>query len=130
MTLANWCVLAACLLPIATIGIAKAASARADQRELRYNNRHPRAWTERLQGWQHRANAAQQNGWEALPLFIAAVVLAQQAHADQAQIDMLAGGFIFCRILYIAAYLANQATLRSLIWFAASACSVAILLLS
>ncbi|MBC3933882.1 MAPEG family protein [Undibacterium sp. CY7W] len=130
MTFANWCVLAACLLPIATIGLAKVASARADQRELRYNNRHPRAWTDRLQGWQQRANAAQQNGWEALPLFIAAVVLAQQAHADQSHIDMLAAAFIVCRILYIAAYLANQATLRSLIWFAAGGCSVAILLLS
>jgi len=130
MTLANWCVLAACMLPIATVGLAKIASAQAPKTAGRYDNRNPRVWAEHLTGWQQRAHAAQNNGWEALPLFIAAVLLAQQAHADQARIDMLAMAFVGLRCLYIAAYIFNQGSLRTLIWAAGMASSIAILLLS
>src|SRR5450830_148110 len=94
MTIANWCVLTACLLPIITVGLAKAGSATSATRAERYDNNNPREWATRLTGWQQRALAAQNNGWEALPLFIAAVVLTQQAHADQGRIDLLAMSFI------------------------------------
>ncbi len=118
MTIANWCVLIACVLPTATIGLAKIASARLPRGEGRYNNKRPREWTASLSGWQARANAAQMNGFEILPLFIAAVVLAQQAHADQARIDLLAMSFIGLRLVYIALYLANIDALRTLVWIA------------
>lgn len=130
MTLANWCVLAACLLPVITVGLAKAGSAKLKPVEGGYNNREPRLWAQQLEGWRQRANAAQQNGWEALPLFIAAVVLAQQAHADQGRIDMLAMTFIGLRLIYIATYLANMSNLRSLVWTAGVAVNVAILFMS
>lgn len=130
MTLANWCVLAACLLPVITVGLAKADSAKLKPEEGGYDNREPRLWAQQLEGWRQRANAAQQNGWEALPLFIAAVVLAQQAHADQGRIDMLAMTFIGLRLIYIATYLANMSNLRSLVWTAGVAVNVAILFMS
>lgn len=130
MTLANWCVLAACLLPVITVGLAKAGSAKLSREEGRYNNQQPRVWAQQLQGWRQRANAAQQNGWEALPLFIAAVVLAQQAHADQGRIDTLAMIFIGLRLIYVATYLANMSNLRSLVWTAGVAVNIAILLMS
>lgn len=130
MTLANWCVLAACLLPVITVGLAKAGSAKLKPEEGGYDNREPRLWAQQLEGWRQRANAAQQNGWEALPLFIAAVVLAQQAHADQGRIDMLAMTFIGLRLIYIATYLANMSNLRSLVWTAGVAVNVAILFMS
>ena len=95
-----------------------------------YDNRHPRVWAQQLQGWRQRAYAAQQNGWEALPLFIAAVVLAQQAHADQGRIDTLAMIFIGLRLIYVATYLSNRSNLRSLIWTAGIAVNIAILLMS
>ncbi len=85
---------------------------------MQYDNNNPRLWESRLTGWQQRANAAQMNGFEALPLFIAAVILAQQAHADQSMIDMLAASFIGIRVAYTAVYILNMGNLRSIIWFA------------
>ena len=128
MTIANWCVLIACLLPIITVGLAKGASAKTASGAGRYDNNNPREWASRLTGWQQRAQAAQNNGWEALPLFIAAVVLAQQAHADQGRVDGLAIAFIVIRVLYVIAYLMNVGTLRTLIWMAGMGTSIAILL--
>ncbi|MBI3283530.1 MAG: MAPEG family protein [Burkholderiales bacterium] len=130
MTVANWCVLAACVLPAMTIGLAKIHSSKLARNAGRYDNQHPRAWALRLSGWQQRANAAQQNGFEALPLFIAAVLLAQQAHADQGRIDTLALVFIALRVLYAAVYLMNLGTLRTLIWTAALAANLAIFVMA
>lgn len=130
MNIANWCVLAACLLPTITVGLAKAQSAKMPRDAGRYDNNNPREWAQGLSGWKQRANAAQQNGFEALPLFIAAVVLAQQAHADQTRIDQLAVLFIALRIVYTIAYLMNQGTLRTLIWSGGLATSIAILLMA
>lgn len=128
MPIAHWCILAVCLLPVLTIGLAKAASVLARGRNgEHYDNKHPREWEARLTGWQQRAHAAQANGFEALPLFIAAVILAQQAHADQGRIDALALWFVTVRIVYVIAYLMNLGTLRSLVWAAGFAVSVAIL---
>ncbi|GJI90641.1 MAPEG family protein [Duganella hordei] len=130
MTIANWCVLVACFLPTATIGLAKLASARMPRGEGRYDNQRPREWTANLTGWKARANAAQMNGFEILPLFIAAVVLAQQAHADQGRINLLAMSFIGSRIVYIALYLANIDTLRTLVWLAGVGVSIALMAMS
>ena len=60
----------------------------------------------------------QVNGFESLPLFIAGVLFARMAQADQARIDVLALSFVGIRIAYVAAYLANQGSLRTLIWAA------------
>jgi uncharacterized MAPEG superfamily protein len=116
MTIANWCVLAACVLPVLTVGLAKMSSAKLPPKAGRYNNNNPRAWAQGLSGWQQRAVAAQNNGFEAAPLFIAAVILAQQAHAEQGRIDTLALIFVGVRVLYVAAYLMNLGVLRSLLW--------------
>jgi uncharacterized MAPEG superfamily protein len=118
MSVANWCVLTACLLPVVTVGMAKASFGMTSPRKGGYDNHNPRQWEAGLTGWQQRANAAQANGFEALPLFIAAVLMAQQAQADQALIDQLALTFIGIRVAYIASYLLDKATLRSLIWAA------------
>ncbi len=126
MTIANWCVLAACVLPVLTVGLAKASSAKLSRKEGRYDNNNPREWAKGLTGWQQRANAAQNNGFEALPLFVAAVLLAQQAHADQARIDTLALVFIALRLMYIAAYLMNLGALRTLFWSGGVAACVAL----
>lgn len=130
MTIANWCVVAACVLPIFTAGVAKAASAGKSRKEGGYDNRQPRDWAARMQGWQARAIAAQANGFEALPLFIAGVVLAQQVHADQGRIDLLAMSFVAIRLVYVAAYVMNQATLRSLVWTAGLLVSIGLVALS
>jgi uncharacterized MAPEG superfamily protein len=129
MTIAKWCILAACLLPVLTVGMAK-ASLLKPRREGGFDNNHPRDWESKLTGWQARAKAAQDNGFEALPLFIAGVIFAQMANADQTRIDQLAMAFIVIRIAYVAAYLTDWASLRSVIWFVGFAVSVALLFMA
>lgn len=129
MTIAKWCVLAACLLPVFSVGLAKASLSRLPRKQGGFDNENPREWEAKLQGWRARAHAAQLNGFEALPLFIAGVVFAQMAQADQSRIDLLAMGFVAARLAYVAAYLANKATLRSAIWTVGLGCSIALLAL-
>ena len=130
MTISNWCIVAACVMPVLTAGIAKASTARLSRKNGGYDNNNPREWASRLSGWQARAISAQSNGFETLPLFIAAVVLAQQAQAEQGRIDTLAMAFITIRVLYVAAYLMNLGTLRSLVWTAGFATSIGIMAMS
>jgi len=123
MTLAHWCVLVAALLPISCAWIAKAG--RFGFRE----NRDPRAWLAQQSGWRARANAAQANSFEALPFFIGAVLIAHQVQAPQRWVDTLALAFIALRVVYMALYLADKATLRSLAWTGGVACCVALVLI-
>jgi len=124
MTIANSCIIVASLLPIICAGLAKSQASGKPRRG--YDNHDPRAWLARQGGWQARANAAQQNGFEALPLFIAGVLVAQQLQAPQARIDALALGFIAARLVYCVAYLADYAALRSLCWLAGVVISIAL----
>ena len=126
MTIANTCVLVAAVLPIVTVGLAKGSTAGKKRRDGGYDNNHPRQWETKLEGWQARAAAAQNNGFEALPLFVFAVLAAQLAGLDQARTDMLAMAFIGVRVLYTVTYLANLAALRSLVWAAGLGVTIAI----
>ena len=127
MTIAKWCVLAACILPIATIGMAKISTARLKRKDGGYDNYNPRQWADNLSGWQRRAHAAQINGFEALPLFIVGVLYAQINQVAQGTIDQLALAFVAIRIAYVAAYLMNLDKLRTLIWTGGLGVSIALL---
>jgi uncharacterized MAPEG superfamily protein len=70
----------------------------------------------KLQGLSQRAYWAEQNSFEILPAFIAAVLVAHFAGAEQVLVDQLAIGFIASRVLYSICYLMNWASLRSLVW--------------
>lgn len=129
MTLADTCLLVACLLPIACAGLAKSRGFGKPRREGGFDNHQPRQWLAQLQGWQARAHAAQLNSFEALPLFIAGVLVAQRLNAAQATVDGLAVAFIVLRIGYIGAYLADRANLRSVLWLLALLCCVALFFL-
>ncbi|MBS0457311.1 MAG: MAPEG family protein [Proteobacteria bacterium] len=126
MTIADVCILVACLLPIICAVIAKSRGFGKPRREGGFDNHNPRAWLGNLQGWQARANAAQNNGFEALPLFIAGVLIAQQRHAPAAHVDALALTFVAARIGFIAAYLADRASLRSALWTLGLGASIAL----
>lgn len=126
MTLANICIIVACLLPIVCAGLAKSGGFGKKRRDGGYDNREPRTWLTGLTGWHARANAAQANSFEALPLFIAGVLAAQQMQLDQARTDALAIAFIVIRLAYIGLYVANVATLRSLAWIAGLGVSIAL----
>jgi uncharacterized MAPEG superfamily protein len=124
MTVAETCILVACFLPIVCAGIAKWKGFGKPRRDGGFDNHNPRQWLARLEGWQARANAAQQNSFEALPLFIAGVLVAERSGGAQAAIDTLAVVFIAARIGYIGAYVADRANLRSLLWLVGIGVSV------
>lgn len=111
MTIALWTLLVAAVFPVVCAGIAKAGPGK-------YDNRNPRAWLGRLDGYQARAHAAQQNSWEALAVYTAALVAAFAAGVDPATVSTVAGVFLAARIAYLVCYLADLATLRSLVWVA------------
>lgn len=121
MTLAHWTVLIAALLPFLTVGIAKA--------QRGYDNRDPRGWLARQQGYRLRAHNAHLNHFESFAPFAAAVLLAQQAGSAQHTIDTLAVVYLLARIAYTAAYVADRDILRSLCWTVGLAMVVALFLL-
>lgn len=126
MTLAEMCILAACLLPIACAGMAKSQGFGKPRRDGGFDNHNPRQWLGGLQGWQARAHAAQLNSFEALPLFIAGVLIAQFHNADQPLVNLLAAGFVVLRIGYIAMYLMDRANVRSIFWALGLTCCIAL----
>ena len=126
MTIAELCILIACLLPIVCAGIAKSKGFGVSRRDGGFDNHNPRQWLARLEGWQARANAAQHNSFEALPLFIAGVLIAQAHGAASSTIDALAVVFVLARVSYIATYLADRANLRTLSWVVALGCAIAL----
>jgi uncharacterized MAPEG superfamily protein len=119
MTTALWCLMIAAVLPIVCTGIAKWGFDGFD-------NRRPREWLAKQSGWRARANAAQANSWEALAIFTAAVLTAHLVEAPQPRIDLLALVFIAARVAYIACYVADQASLRSLVWLVGLGASFAL----
>ena len=91
MTIAYACVLFMGLLPYVAAGIAKKGFEG-------YDNSLPRQWLAKQTGFRARANAAQSNLFESLPLFFA---------------------YLFC-------YIVNWPTTRSFVWVAGLACVIAI----
>ena len=72
----------------------------------------------------------QLNSYEAFPAFAAAVIIAHLCAVSQDTINLLALSFIGARILYGIAYLADKATLRSLVWGVGFACVIALFVFS
>jgi uncharacterized MAPEG superfamily protein len=119
MTIAYWCVLVAALMPYVATAVAKVGGER-------YSNRNPRRWLDQQQGIRARANAAQANGFEALPFFAAAVIVAHLLHAPQARVDMLALVFVAARAAYLVCYLADWHWTRSIVWTIGFVATIAI----
>ncbi len=115
-TVAYWCLLVAALLPIACAWLAKAGKLGIPRRDGGYDNTNPRNWLARQKDWRARANAAQANSFEALPLFMAAVIIAHQLGANQVRLDILAFLYVALRILYIMMYISDLPTARSVVW--------------
>lgn len=122
MTIALWCVLAAAFLPYPFTLAAKWSR--------RFDNHSPREYLEATTGWHKRAHWAQLNSFEAFPAFAAAVIVNRVVLGPNALADTLALAFIALRIAYGLFYIADWALLRSIVWFAASVCVVALFVLA
>ena len=102
-------ILIAGLLPYVCAGIAKWGA-------RDYDNHHPRAWMGHLQGFRARADAAQQNSFEAFPLFAFAVIVPALFDAEPDEIALWGWVYIVLRVIYIYCYISDRASLRSLVW--------------
>jgi len=119
MTIAYACLLFMGLFPYVAAGIAKKGFENFD-------NSMPRQWLAKQTGFRARANAAQANLFESLPLFFAAVIIASINNAPQTRIDLLALGFVAARIAFLICYLANWPTTRTIVWSIGLICVIAI----
>jgi uncharacterized MAPEG superfamily protein len=119
MTIAYACLLFMGLFPYVAAGIAKKGFEN-------YDNSMPRQWLAKQTGFRARANAAQANLFESLPLFFAAVIIASINNAPQTRIDLLALGFVAARIAFLICYLANWPTTRTIVWSIGLICVIAI----
>ncbi len=124
MPIAYWCLLLAAMLPLLWTGVAKTIQRR------HFDNRKPRDFQARLDGMAQRAHWAHLNSFEAFAPFAAGVLAAEQLSAPQGRIDELAIAFVTLRVVYGLCYLANQATLRSLVWAAGMVCTVALFIIA
>jgi uncharacterized MAPEG superfamily protein len=111
MPIIFYVLLASSILPIIIAGIAvhfrKKEFGHAD-------NNHPRIQQSKLTGIGARTMAAQQNAWEALPVFISVVLIAYACGVDLNSLDLSALIFITFRVLHAIFYILHLASLRSL----------------
>ncbi len=77
-----------------------------------------------LTGMASRCYAAQANAWEAVAMFTAAVMVAHFAGADERLSAIAALVFLGARVLHPVLYLADQATLRSVVFVIGWGCCV------
>ena len=117
-------ILIACLLPYVFAMIPKKTAGFKAK-----DNQHPRDFLAKTTGLAARANAAQQNSFESLPLFIAAILMAEYMVISQTVIMTFGMAYIVLRILYGICYLANWATLRSIVWLLSLLCPILLLVL-
>lgn len=117
-------ILIACLLPYVFAMIAKKTAGFKAK-----DNQHPRDFLAKTTGLAARANAAQQNSFESLPLFIVAILMAEYMVISQTVIMTFGMAYIVLRILYGICYLANWATLRSIVWLLSLLCPILLLVL-
>ena len=117
-------ILAACLLPYIFAMIAKIAG------KFKFlDNQNPREFLAKTTGLAARANAAQQNSFESLPLFIAAVLMAEYLVVAQFWIMTFGIAYLILRILYGICYLVNLSSLRSIIWLLSILCPISLFII-
>lgn len=109
MNKAFLCVLIAGLLPFVCAMAAKWGF-------QNYDNHNPRHWLAQQTGFRARSNAAQANSFEAFAFFASGVIIATLAQVDAGRIDMYALTFVVARVGFIACYLTDKPTLRSVFW--------------
>ncbi len=114
---ALWAMVVASLLPVSMAMLAKVFGGfnMAD-------NAHPRDFLQQTTGAAARANAAQQNSYETLPIFLVAVLAAMLFFVPQSIINTLAWLYVIIRIGYCVAYITNLAVFRSILWVLSIAC--------
>jgi uncharacterized MAPEG superfamily protein len=110
MTTPFWCLLIVAVIPYVLSGVG--AYFRVQQLGS-LDAKHPRVQAIELRGVAARAYASQQNAWEALAVFGAAVIVAHLAGADPGASASASMLFVGTRLLHPVMYIADQAALRT-----------------
>ncbi|MDD7909742.1 MULTISPECIES: MAPEG family protein [Pseudovibrio] len=118
MPFAIWSILIAGLLPLVALLPGKMSKSFDNS-----DPRNPEYWSE---PFRRRAQSAHYNSLEAFPFFAVAVFVALGQGGDPEWINSLCGLFLSMRVLYIACFWLNRASLRSLTWTVGFACTIAI----
>ena len=124
MTGAEWCLFGAVLLYLVTLAPTKGLAPRE------FDNANPRDPKFFEHPIRKRALGAHINGIETFPFFAAAVLLAEFRNAPQDWVDGLALGFLATRVAFVAVYVGNRPTLRTVLWNAAFAFNLGLFFLS
>jgi uncharacterized MAPEG superfamily protein len=114
MTIPLFCLFIAALMPIFVSGVSNV------QRKKQFgamDNHNPRLQAAQLTGIGARAIAAQQNSWEALMMFTAAILTVHLKQGNFGHVPEMAGVasiiFILARCVYIFCYLTDRPSVRS-----------------
>lgn len=124
MTIAEWCLFGAVILYLVTLAPTKGLAPRE------FDNANPRDPTFFEHPVRKRALGAHINGIETFPFFAAAVLLAEFRISPQHWVDGLAVGFLVTRIAFVAAYIGNRPTMRTVLWNVAMAFNLGLYFLS
>jgi uncharacterized MAPEG superfamily protein len=124
MTGAEWCLFGAVLLYLVTLAPTKGLAPRE------FDNANPRDPKFFEHPVRRRALGAHINGIETFPFFAAAVLLAEFRNAPQGWVDGLALAFLLTRVAFVAAYVGDRPTLRTVLWNAAFAFNLGLFFLS
>ena len=116
-----YCILIAATLPYLCALIAKSSM------RLKENSA-PREHIAQLTGFRARANWAQENGYEAFPLFASAVIAAHITQVPAETITLWACVFVGARVVYTAAYILDRPYIRSVVWGGGQLCSIYLLI--
>lgn len=114
---AIWAMVVASLLPLTMAMMAKIFGG-----FKLTDNAHPRDFLQQTTGMAARANAAQKNGYETLPIFLVAVLVAMLFFVPQSIINTLAWLYVLIRIGYNVAYITNLSMFRSVLWVLSIIC--------
>jgi len=130
MTTPLWCLLIVALLPY----VLSTAGGYFKMRQFgSVDNKHPRIQAAKLEGVGARANAAQQNAWEALGFFTAVLAVLHLANPEAARASTAANlslVFLATRVLHPILYIANLDIARSSVFLVGLGCGIWLLWLA
>lgn len=116
MTTALWCLMITALIPT----LLSFTGGYLRHKELGgADNKNPRQQYAQATGVVSRVFAAQQNAWEGLMLFTAALVAAFVSGVPQEQLATVSIVFVVARVLHAVFYMADRDMLRSLSYLVA-----------
>jgi uncharacterized MAPEG superfamily protein len=121
MTTPFWCLFVITLMPFV---IAPIGGYFKNKQFGSLDNKNPRLQSRMLEGTGARAQAAQENSWEALAVFSVAVIVNHLAGGNPGTASTAAMVFVAARLVYVAAYIADIDKLRSGVFLVGLICVV------